>query len=77
MAAINKVVETDPDDGMALYNCASVHSILGMEKKALEFMKKSFARGTTIFIEWIDGDPSLDKIRNLPEFHTLISKYSL
>ncbi|UCF04500.1 MAG: protein kinase [bacterium] len=75
LEAIHRIEEIDPEDGMALYNCAGAYNMLGMKEEALAALKSSLEKGATNLVEWIDGDPYLDSIRDDREFRDILSKF--
>ena len=75
--AIRKIMDIDPNDGMALYNCAGASACLGMKENALAYMESALEKGMMNLIEWIEGDPYLESVRDDPRFREIVSKYSL
>jgi len=74
LAELEKIKEIDPEDGMALYNCAGAYSILGIKDKGLESLQAAIEKGTSTFIEWVEHDPYLDPLRDIPEFQNMMKK---
>jgi tetratricopeptide (TPR) repeat protein len=77
LEAVRKVIEIDPDDGVALYNCAGAYACLGMRDEVLNILEKSLERGMWTHLEWIKVDPSLGSIRRDPKFKEIFSKYNI
>ncbi len=75
--AVRRVIEIDPDNGVALYNCAGAYACLGMREEVLSILEKSLQRGMWKLDEWIEIDPSLGSIRDDPKFKQIFSKYSV
>jgi non-specific serine/threonine protein kinase len=74
LAELETIEEIDPEDGMAFYNCGSAYSILGIKDKGLALLQAAIKKGTSTFIEWVEHDPYLDSLRDLPEFREMMRK---
>jgi len=77
LEAVRKVIEIDPNDGVGLYNCAGAYACLGMKEEALKYLEKASEAGWWKLSEWIQNDPSLESIRDDPEFQDILSKHSV
>jgi non-specific serine/threonine protein kinase len=77
LEATRRVMEIDPDDGVGLYNCAGAYACLGMKEEALNYLEKASEAGWWKLSEWIQNDPSLESIRDDPEFQDILSKHSV
>ena len=72
---VSRAVELDPDDALVLYNTACVYTQLGEYDKALDCLERSdTAASTSEALSWIENDPDLDPLRDLPRFKALIGK---
>jgi non-specific serine/threonine protein kinase len=69
------VHEIDPSDGLALYNCACAHAMLGEKKEALACLRVAMQSGWKGLPGWARGDPDLDPVREDPEFKALITEF--
>lgn len=76
MSAIRRVVETAPNDGLALYNCACTFNGLGQKKETLIYLRKSLEIGGNVVREWAKTDPYFDSLRGDPEFETVIAEFA-
>jgi len=73
--AVKGIMQIDPSDSWALYNCAGAYASLGKKEEALAYLESSLKEGGLHLIEWIEGDPYLESIRNDPKFQEILSKY--
>lgn len=77
LEAVRRVMEIDPNDGVGLYNCAGAYACLGMKEEALKYLEKASEAGWWKLSEWIQNDPSLESIRDDPEFQQILSKHGV
>jgi hypothetical protein len=61
----------DPSDYASAYNLACAWSILGKEKRALKWLRRSFDRGFVDF-KHAATDPDLEALRRLDGFAALL-----
>jgi len=72
-----KIIKIDPNDGIALYNCAGVHALLGKKEEAIAYLKKALEFGFRSIIFWAANvDAFIEPIRDDPELQELLTKYS-
>ena len=72
---VAKAVELDPEDALVLYNVACVYTQLGEYDKALDCLEQSdTAASSSEALNWIENDPDLDPLRDLPRFQALLGK---
>ncbi len=71
---LTRVLEIDPRDGLALYNCACTYAVLGEEKEALTCLKKAIDSGYKNVCEWVKSDPDFESLRENPDFKGLIAE---
>lgn len=74
-AAVRRVVELAPDDGLALYNCACTYTALRMKPEGLTYLRKSFEKGGNVVREWVKTDPYFDSLRGDSDFETLLAEF--
>ncbi len=67
------ILQYRPDDAGCWYNAACCAALLKDEKKALEYLEKSFENGYINF-SWAEEDPDLKSIRNSSKFKALLRK---
>jgi len=63
-------LEIDADDPMMLYNVACTYSVLGKKDEAIECLERAVDKGFG-HKEWIDHDPDLISLRDVPRFQAL------
>jgi adenylate cyclase len=72
---VAKAVELDPEDALVLYNVACVYTQLGEYDKALDCLEQSdTAASSSEALNWIENDPDLDPLRDLPRFQALLGE---
>jgi serine/threonine protein kinase/Tfp pilus assembly protein PilF len=76
VAAIRRVIELAPNDGLAMYNCACTYNGLGMKAEALQSLRRSLEIGGNVVREWVKTDPYFDSLREDPDFETLIAEFA-
>ena len=73
-ASIRRVVELAPTDGLALYNCACAHALLGETNAAVLFLRRAFNSGFRGVIHSARVDSALESVREHPEFQQLVAE---
>ena len=58
----------DPEDTVALYNIACVHSRLGEFDAAFDLLEKVIRNGRPFWKDWIENDSDLDGLRKHPRY---------
>lgn len=67
-----KAVEANPGDTMMLYNLACLYAELGEKARAIDSLRRSIEGGYQDF-GWMQHDPDLGSLRDMPEFQALQS----
>ncbi|RPH33259.1 hypothetical protein EHM92_08295 [bacterium] len=70
--AMKRVLEIDPNDGLALYNCACSFSLWGDKENAIGYLAKAIDNGYWNIKEWIKADPDFAGIRDDSRFQKLL-----
>jgi adenylate cyclase len=73
-AALKKVLEIDPTDGLAQYNCACTYAVMGDKKEALACLRNAILGGYKNVSEWVKSDPDLESLHNDPEYEALVAE---
>jgi tetratricopeptide (TPR) repeat protein len=73
--ALGRILESDPQDGLVLYNCAATYALLDDAEKSLECLRKALDRGYKNIRDWLEGDPDFDDIRTTAEFKDLLAEF--
>src|SRR5262249_37306255 len=61
-----RALAIDPDDMVALYNVACVHSILGEVDQAIDLLEKVLPHSSSEQLSWSQTDSDLDPLRGHP-----------
>jgi len=73
-AILKRVLELDPTDGQALYNCACAHALLGEANSTRLFLRRAFDNGFRAVAHSVRADGVFDSMRGHPEFQTFIAE---
>lgn len=68
-----KILQTNPNDTMALYNVACAYSLMGEKKNAVEFLEKAVENGYND-VDHMKEDTDLDNIRDEDGYKKIIEK---
>ncbi|MBB3915391.1 adenylate/guanylate cyclase domain-containing protein [Rhizobium fabae] len=68
-----RALAIDPDDIVAQYNLACVHSVLGDVDKAIDLLERLLPNSSVYHIKWFNNDSDLDNIRHDPRFQKLLA----
>ncbi len=68
-----RAIAIDPDDIVAQYNLACVHSVLGHVERAIDILEGLLPRSSVYHIKWFTHDSDLDNLRRHPRFETLVT----
>ncbi|HZN05548.1 MAG TPA: protein kinase [Pyrinomonadaceae bacterium] len=71
-ATLRRVLELEPNDGLAVYNCACAYALLNEKAAALIMLRKAFENGFRAVAHWAKTDNAFDSIRSDPEFQQLL-----
>ena len=72
MAWVNSALQTNYNAN--IYDAACFYSLIGDEKKAIDYLEQELMQSTTI-LNHMERDPDLDNIRNHPDYIALIQRY--
>ena len=73
-AILKRVVELDPTDGQALYNCACAHALLGERTATLVSLRRAYDNGFRAVVHSVRADSAFDALRTHPEFGAFIAE---
>ena len=73
-ATLRRVLELDPGDGLALYNCACAHALLGEAEEAFSLLRRAHASGFRTVGRWAIADTAFESLRRRPEFLAVLSE---
>jgi len=71
-----QAIELSPGDPVMLYNCTCFYSRLGELERSLDALRQAIAAGYSN-VEWAKQDPDLNRLRDNPQFQTLIEDLRL
>jgi Flp pilus assembly protein TadD len=73
-ATLNRVLELEPNDGLALYNCACTYALLGDGKASLLLLRRAFESGFRTVGHWAENDSAFETLHNDPEFQQVVAE---
>jgi TolB-like protein/Tfp pilus assembly protein PilF len=73
-ATLRRVFELEPDDGLAVYNCACAYALLGEREAAEISLRRAHANGFRTVAHWAKTDSAFDLIRDDSEFKQAIAE---
>jgi serine/threonine protein kinase len=74
-ATLKRVLELEPNDGLAVYNCSCAYAILGEKEAALLLLRRAFENGFRTVAHWARADSAFDSIRDDEEFQKLLTEF--
>jgi adenylate cyclase len=73
-ATLRRVFELEPNDGLAVYNCACAYALLGEGRAALLSLRRAFENGFRTVAYWAKTDSAFDAMRGDVEFQQLVAE---
>ena len=73
-ATLKRVLELEPNDGLAVYNCACAYALLGDHHPALILLRRAFDSGFRTVGHWAKTDSAFEAMRNDGEFQQLVAE---
>lgn len=74
-ATLRRVLELEPNDGLAFYNCSCAYALLG-DKRALISLRRAFDSGFRTVAHWARTDNAFESMREDAEFQQLLTELS-
>ena len=74
LAALAKLTEIAPNDGLVLYNSACTYAQLGRKDEALDMLKKAFDSGYKNIADWVAHDPDFEPFWKDPDFNEILQR---
>ena len=71
-ATLRRVLELEPNDGLAVYNCACAYARLGDHGWALILLRRAFDSGFRTVAHWARADSAFDAMRGDDDFQKLL-----
>ena len=72
-ATLRRVLELEPNDGLALYNCACAYALLGDKRASFILLRRAFESGFRAVAHWAGTDSAFDEIRGDDEFQQVVA----
>jgi serine/threonine protein kinase/Flp pilus assembly protein TadD len=74
-ATLKRVLELEPNDGLAVYNCACAYALLGDKRSSFILLRRAFAIGFRAVGHWAQTDDAFDGFRDDVEFQQLVAEF--
>jgi serine/threonine protein kinase/Flp pilus assembly protein TadD len=71
-ATLKRVIELEPNDGLAVYNCSCAYALLGETEAALILLRRAFESGFRTVANWAGTDGAFDSLRDDEKFQQLL-----
>jgi len=73
-ATLKRVLELEPNDGLAVYNCACAYALLGEKEASLILLRRAFESGFRTVAHWARMDSAFHSLRRDDEFQQLLTE---
>jgi serine/threonine protein kinase/Flp pilus assembly protein TadD len=73
-ATLKRVLELEPNDGLALYNCACAYALLNEKEASLIMLRRAFQSGFRTVAHWARMDSAFHSLRGNQEFQQLLTQ---
>jgi serine/threonine protein kinase/Tfp pilus assembly protein PilF len=73
-ATLKRVLELEPNDGLALYNCACAYALLGDNRASSILLRRAYESGFRTVGHWAKTDSAFEALRNDGEFQQLFAE---
>lgn len=73
-ATLRRVLEFEPNDGLAVYNCACAYALLGEKPSALVLLRRAYDSGFRTVGHRAKNDSAFDLLRGDAEFQQLVQE---
>ena len=73
-ATLKLVLELEPNDGLAVYNCACAYALLGNFHPALILLRRAFDSGFRTVGHWAKTDSAFEAMRHDGEFQQVVAE---
>ena len=74
MATLRRVLELEPNDGLAVYNCSCAYALLGEKENSLILLRRAFESGFRTVAHWARTDSAFDSMRGDEDFQKLLTE---
>ena len=73
-ATLKRVLELEPNDGLAVYNCSCTYALLGEKQASLILLRRAYDSGFKTVAHWARTDNAFDSMRGDQEFEQLLTE---
>jgi serine/threonine protein kinase/Flp pilus assembly protein TadD len=73
-ATLKRVIELEPNDGLAVYNCSCAYALLGETEASLILLRRAFESGFRTVAHWARTDGAFDAMRADERFQQILSE---
>jgi serine/threonine protein kinase/cytochrome c-type biogenesis protein CcmH/NrfG len=73
-ATLRRVLELEPNDGLAVYNCSCAYALLGEKQGSLILLRRAFESGFRTVAHWARTDSAFDGMRGDEDFQRLLKE---
>jgi len=73
-AALTRALELEPNDGLALYNCACTYALLGDSRASLILLRRAYDSGFRTVGHWAKTDSAFETLHNDQEFQQVVAE---
>jgi serine/threonine protein kinase/Tfp pilus assembly protein PilF len=73
-ATLKRVLELEPNDGLALYNCSCAYALLGEKQGSFILLQRAYESGFKTVAHWARTDNAFDSMRGDQEFEQLLTE---
>lgn len=73
-ATLKRVLEVEPNDALADYNCSCAYALLGEKRVSLILLRRAYESGFKTVAHWARTDGAFDSLRGDQEFEQLLTE---
>ena len=73
-ATLKRVLQLEPNDGLAGYNCACAYALLGEKPASLILLRRAYDNGFRTLGHWVKTDDAFDAMRGDEDFQQLAAE---
>jgi len=73
-ATLRRVLELEPNDGLAVYNCSGAYALLGEKESSLILLRRAYDSGFKTVAHWARTDSAFDLVRDDEDFQRLLTE---
>ena len=74
VATLKRVLELEPNDGLAVYNCSCAYALLGENKWSVILLRRAYEIGFRTVAHWARTDNAFYGMREDTEFQQLLTE---